>query len=134
MPGFVIENTGKILSKLDENAEKISVFGVAYKGNTDDARESPAFEIINGLKAAGYEIAIHDPHFDNPDYLDFDEATKDSSLVLILSDHNQFKDLDYAKLSENMKAKLIFDTKNIIKEVPEEFTLINYGNLYKFNK
>ena len=134
MPGFVIENTGKILSKLDENAEKISVFGVAYKGNTDDARESPAFEIINGLKAAGYEIAIHDPHFDNPDYLDFDEATEDSSLVLILSDHNQFKDLDYAKLSENMKAKIIFDTKNIIKEVPEEFTLINYGNLYKFNK
>ena len=68
MPGFVIENTGKILSNLDKEAEKISVLGVAYKGNTDDARESPAFEIINGLKAAGYEIAIHDPHFDNPDY------------------------------------------------------------------
>ena len=134
MPGFVIENTGKILSNLDADAEKISVFGVAYKGNTDDARESPAFEIITGLKAAGYEIAIHDPHFDNPEYFDFDEATKDSSLVLILTDHNQFKDLDYEKLSKNMKAKIIFDTKNIIKEVPEDITLINYGNLYKYNK
>ena len=134
MPGFVIENTGKILSKLDEDAEKISVFGVAYKGNTDDARESPAFEIITGLKAAGYEIAIHDPHFDNPDYLDFDEATKDSSLVLILTDHDQFKNLDYEALSKNMKTGIIFDTKNIIKEVPDEITLINYGNLYKYNK
>ena len=134
MPGFVIENTGKILSNLDADAEKISVFGVAYKGNTDDARESPAFEIITGLKAAGYEIAIHDPHFDNPEYFDFDEATKDSSLVLILTDHDQFKDLDYEKLSKNMKAKIIFDTKNIIKEVPEDITLINYGNLYKYNK
>ena len=33
-----------------------------------------------------------------------------------------------------MKTKIIFDTKNIIKDVPEEITLINYGNLYKFNK
>lgn len=133
MPGFVIENTGKILSNLDKEAKKISVFGVAYKGNTDDARESPAFEIITGLKAAGYEIAIHDPHFDNSEYLDFDEAIKDSSLILILTDHDQFKDLDYDLLSKNMKTKIIFDTKNIIKEVPEDFTLINYGNLYKFS-
>lgn len=134
MPGFVVENTGKILSKLDPEAIKISILGVAYKGNTDDARESPAFEIINGLKAAGYEIAIHDPHFDNPDYFDLDEATKDSSLVLILTDHNEFKDLDYGLLKRNMKTKLIFDTKNMIKEVPEDITLINYGNLYKYNK
>lgn len=133
MPGFVIENTGKILSNLDKEAKKISVFGVAYKGNTDDARESPAFEIITGLKVAGYEIAIHDPHFDNSEYLDFDEAIKDSSLILILTDHDQFKDLDYDLLSKNMKTKIIFDTKNIIKEVPEDFTLINYGNLYKFS-
>lgn len=132
MPGFVIENTGKILSKLDEDGEKISVLGVAYKGNTDDARESPAFEIIAGLKAAGYEIVIHDPHFDNPEYKDLEEATKDSSMVLILSDHNQFKELDYKLLINNMKTPIIFDTKNIIKEVPEEITLINYGNLYKF--
>ena len=132
MPGFVIENTGKILSKIDPDAHKISVFGVSYKGNTDDARESPAFEIIAGLKSAGYEIDIHDPHFDNPDYKDFDEATKDSSLVLILTDHNQFKDLDYETMDKNMKTKIIFDTKNIIKDVPEDVTLINYGNLYKF--
>ena len=132
MPGFVIENTGKILSKIDPDAHKISVFGVSYKGNTDDARESPAFEIIAGLKSAGYEIDIHDPHFDNPDYKDFDEATKDSSLVLILTDHNQFKDLDYETINKNMKTKIIFDTKNIIKDVPEDVTLINYGNLYKF--
>ena len=132
MPGFVIENTGKILSKIDPDAHKISVFGVSYKGNTDDARESPAFEIIAGLKSAGYEIDIHDPHFDNPDYKDFDEATKDSSLILILTDHNQFKDLDYETMNKNMKTKIIFDTKNIIKDVPEDVTLINYGNLYKF--
>ena len=66
------------------------------------------------------------------DYKDFDEATKDSSLILILTDHNQFKDLDYETINKNMKTKIIFDTKNIIKDVPEDVTLINYGNLYKF--
>ncbi len=132
MPGFVIENTGKILANLDKDADKISVFGVAYKGNTDDARESPAFEIIYGLKAAGYEVAIHDPHFDNPEYVSFDDAIKDSSLILILADHDQFKELDFESIKENMKIPVIFDTKNILKVVNEGITLINYGNLYKF--
>ena len=132
MPGFVIENTGRILAKLDEDAHKISVFGVAYKGNTDDARESPAFEIIHGLKAAGYEVAIHDPHFDNPEYVSFDEAIKDSSLILILADHDQFKDLDYEKIEKEMRTPIIFDTKNILKESDEGVELINFGNLYRF--
>ena len=132
MPGFVVENTGKILSNLDKDAEKIAILGVAYKGNTDDARESPAFEIINGLKSAGYEINIHDPHFDNPDYYSLEDACKDASMVLILTDHNEFKDLNYDVLKENMKTAIIFDTKNILKEAKDGITLINYGNLYKF--
>ena len=132
MPGFVIENTGKILANLDEDAEKISVFGVAYKGNTDDARESPAFEIIYGLKTAGYDVAIHDPHFDNPEYLSFEDAIKDSSLILILADHDQFKELDFEAIKENMKCPIIFDTKNILKTADDDITLINFGNLYKF--
>lgn len=132
MPGFVIENTGRILANLDKDAEKISVFGVAYKGNTDDARESPAFEIIYGLKSAGYDVAIHDPHFDNPEYLSFEDAIKDSSLILILADHDQFKELDYESIRENMKCPIIFDTKNILKTADDGITLINFGNLYKF--
>ena len=53
-------------------------------------------------------------------------------MILILSDHNQFKELDFDSIRKNMKTGLIFDTKNIINDVPEDITLINYGNLYKF--
>ena len=80
-----------------------------------------------------YEIAIHDPHIENPDFVSLDEATKDADLILVLCDHNEFKELDYDLISKNMANPIIFDTKNIIKEVPSEIKLFNYGNLYELN-
>ena len=80
-----------------------------------------------------YKIAIHDPHIDNPNFVDLNEATKDADLILILCDHNEFKELDYDLISKNMSNPIIFDTKNIIKEVPSEIKLFNYGNLYELN-
>ena len=127
MPDFVCENVAKIISK-----GKIAVFGVSYKGNTGDDRESPAYEIIAKL-STNYEIAIHDPHIENPNFTSFNEAVKDADLILVLCDHNEFKHLDYDYITENMTEPVIFDTKNIIKEVPDEITLYNYGNLYKLN-
>ena len=127
MPEFVVDNVKKIIS-----SGKIAVLGVSYKGNTGDDRESPAYEIIAGLKK-DYDIAIHDPHIDNPDFVSLDEATKDADLILILCDHNEFKDMDYDMIVKNMPKPVIFDTKNIIKEVPGEIKLFNYGNLNELN-
>lgn len=127
MPDFVCENVRKIISE-----GKIAVFGVSYKGNTGDDRESPAYEIIAKL-SANYEISIYDPHIENPNFVSFNEAIEDADLILVLCDHNEFKELDYDCISKNMSNAVIFDTKNIIKEVPDEIKLINYGNLYKLN-
>ena len=60
-------------------------------------------------------------------------ATKDADLVLILCDHDEFKKLDYGLIKNNMANPTIFDTKNIIREVPNEIKLYNYGNLYELN-
>jgi UDP-N-acetyl-D-mannosaminuronic acid dehydrogenase len=127
MPDFVVENAKKIIPN-----GKIAILGVSYKGNTGDDRESPAYEIIAKL-STNYEIAIHDPHITNPDFVSLDEATKDANLILVLCDHNEFKNLDYDLISKNMDNPIIFDTKNIIKEVPNEIKLYNYGNLYELN-
>ena len=127
MPDFVCENVKKIIKE-----GKIAVFGVSYKGNTGDDRESQAYEIIAKL-SANYEIAIHDPHIENPNFVSFNEAVENANLILVLCDHDEFKELDYDFIAKNMKKAVIFDTKNIIKEVPEEIKLINYGNLYKLN-
>ena len=127
MPQFVCDYVKKIIPD-----GKIALLGVSYKGNTGDDRESPAYDIIAGL-SDDYEIAIHDPHIENPDFVSLDEATKDANLILVLCDHNEFKELDYDLISKNMANPIIFDTKNIIKEVPSEIKLFNYGNLYELN-
>ena len=128
MPEFVCEKVKKIISK-----GIIEIFEVSYKGNTGDDRESPAYEIIAKLKQDGFDISIHDPHIKNDDYVSFDEATEDADLILILCDHDEFKYLNYNLIAKNMKKAIIFDTKNIINEVPNEITLYNYGNLYELN-
>ena len=128
MPEFVFENVEKIINK-----GKVAVLGVSYKGNTGDDRESPAYEIIAKLKNANYEIAVHDPHIANESFVSLDEATKNADLILILCDHNEFKELDYELIKKNMANPIVFDTKNIIKEVPQEIKLYNYGNLYELN-
>ena len=127
MPEFVCENVRKIIP-----TGKIAVLGVSYKGNTGDDRESPAYEIISKL-STDYEIAIHDPHIDNPNFTAFDEAVREADLILVLCDHNEFRHIDYNLIKESMNNPVIFDTKNIIKEVPHEIKLYNYGNLYELN-
>ena len=124
MPEFVCENVRKIIKK-----GKIAILGVSYKGNTGDDRESPAYEII-GILTKDYEIAIHDPHIDNPTFVSFKDAVSDADLILILCDHNEFKNLDYTLIHEDT---IIFDTKNIIYKVPDKIKLYNYGNLYELN-
>ena len=128
MPQFVYENVCKIIPE-----GKISIFGVSYKGNTGDDRESPAYEIIALLENKGYEIAIYEPHIERDNFVDFNEAIEGSNLILILADHNEFKEMDYESIKDKMETPIIFDTKNILEEVPKVIELYNYGNLYKLN-
>ena len=110
----------------------IAILGVTYKGNIGDTRESPAFEIIELLKSEGYNIKIHDPHVNNSDYLNFEEAIDDATICLVLTDHDEFKNLNYDLLISKMKIHLIFDTKNIVKNDRNDIEVVNYGNLYNY--
>ena len=125
MPNFVCENTRKIIQN-----GKIAILGVSYKGNTGDDRESPSYEIINNL-SKDYEIQIYDPHIKNPNFTTFENSISDADLILILCDHDEFKNLNWDLIMNKMNKKIIFDTKNIIKKVPDEIKLFNYGNLYE---
>lgn len=131
MPEYVVKYTKEILAKLGGN--KVTVFGLTYKGDVDDIRESPAFDIYELLrKEDGLEVNTYDPHV-KMDFVEKDmkSAVKDSSLVLVLSDHSEFKiltDNDF----ETMKDKVIFDTKNVVPNNFEEVQYFNYGNIQKF--
>ena len=128
MPQFVYEN----IKKITPNG-KIAILGVAYKGNTDDDRESPAFDIINFLENDGFEVAIYDPHIKNDKYVDFKNAIYGANLIVILCDHNEFKNMDYAIIKESMNNPIIFDTKNVVEQVPSDIKIYNYGNLFELS-
>ena len=61
MPQYVINESKKILETL--NGHKVVVFGLTYKGDVDDVRESPAFDIYNDLrKENDIQVEAYDPH------------------------------------------------------------------------
>ena len=131
MPKFVVENVNKLME--DVCGKVVTVFGLTYKGNVDDIRESPAMEIYGMLRAQSkYEVRAHDPHIDFDWVIQgMEEAVENSDLVLILSDHDQFKEFNNFDFI-GMSNKRILDTKNVVKSIPTNVTYINYGNLYQF--
>jgi len=131
MPSYVVNSINHLMKQV--NGKKISLFGLTYKGNVDDVRESPAMEIYEMLVEQNlFDVCAFDPHVE-AEFVekDMQVAVKDSDLIVILSDHNEFKQLPYQQL-DGMKHKRIFDTKNVVANVPESFDYINFGNLYQF--
>ncbi|WP_313537812.1 nucleotide sugar dehydrogenase [Enterococcus sp.] len=114
MPEFIMNKVEEILSI--HGGKKITILGLAYKGNIDDARESPAIEIVRRLKHKNqFDIVTYDPYVTTADTSDLDEALINSDLALVLCDHDEFKGLSSSSV-QNMKQKIIFDTKNIVTE------------------
>lgn len=133
MPAFVVDKVNMLLK--DVKDPKVAAFGVTYKGNVDDVRESPSFEIVEMLKGEGIHVQVYDPHVANPDYVDLDTAVTDADLVVVLTDHNEYKNMDHKHIASLMKTPVLFDTRNIIKEQTDSgLAIVNYGNLYQFKK
>ncbi|MEW4285813.1 nucleotide sugar dehydrogenase [Priestia koreensis] len=115
MPDFVYDQVNRLTSELP--TPKIAVFGLTYKGNIDDVRESPAIEIYEKLASnPRFNVVAHDPHVREEQVkfplVSFEEAVQDANLVLVLTDHNEFKQMDTAELVKRMATPVVFDTKN----------------------
>lgn len=131
MPHFVVENVGKLTVELKD--PRIAVFGLTYKGNIDDVRESPAIEIVEMLQSnPRFNLRVYDPHVKqeqvNFDLLSFEEAVEGAHLVLILADHQEFKTLTEDSFA-SMKTPVIFDTKNCLNIESETVKVLKLGNL-----
>lgn len=131
MPHFVVEQVKRLTAELE--SPKIAVFGLTYKGNIDDVRESPAIEIFEMLRRESrFDVHAYDPHV-RPEQVtfplaSFHEAVDGAHLVVILTDHQEFKTLT-AKDFKTMKTKVIFDTKNCLHMNEEDVTIYKIGDL-----
>lgn len=128
MPKYVIEKVNSIMESIQ--GKKLTVLGLTYKGNIDDIRESPALDIYHELKLKSkYEVVAQDSHV-QLDWVENDitKALENSDLALVLTDHNEYKDLaNY--VNGTMKQNIVFDTKNIVENT-EEIKYYNFNNIY----
>ena len=94
----------------------ITVLGVAYKGNVDDTRETPALNFIKLAENEGYEVKVHDPLVKSFEYeiLSLEAAVKDSDCLVIIIDHSKFKELEPGEIARLMRKRNVVDSRNIL--------------------
>ena len=114
----------RIVKHLKDKQGKIAALGLAFKNGTDDCRDSPAIQIINALLEKGAEISAYDPKSmanakdilgDKVAYAaTAEEAAKGADVIAILTEWEDFKALDWAKIATLAKGKTIVDLRNIL--------------------
>jgi UDP-N-acetyl-D-mannosaminuronic acid dehydrogenase len=81
-------------------------------------RESPSVEVVEHLEKLGVDYTAYDPHIKQNNLAkqtqSLEEAVNHADLIVILTDHNEFKTLDPKVVEGSMRTKMIFDTKNCI--------------------
>lgn len=101
----------------------VAAWGLAFKANTDDVRESPALQIVRLLLEKGARVKAYDPRAmenarkEMPD-LEYAEsaieAVKDADLLMILTDWDEFRLQDFRQVKEVMRGQGIIDTRNCL--------------------
>mgnify|MGYP001566491906 FL=1 len=117
---LLLKKISEILNQRIKN-KKICFLGVTFKANTDDMRDSSSLEMIPYLSKNGAKIKYYDPtgikkEFDKIKNVSFSKsisyAVKDSDLVILHTEWNDFKSINFKKLSTSKNLK-IYDMRNI---------------------
>ena len=130
----------KKITKNKFNNIQIGLLGISFKPNTDDVRESPGLKLAKDLSRTKAKIKIYDPkgmenakkelpksiEFCNNEY----EVAENSNLLVIVTEWNQFKNLDLLKIRKLMKIPVILDLRNIYSKeiIKDGFKYYSIGN------
>jgi len=118
----------------------LALWGLAFKANTDDVREAPAFDIIRELTAAGMRVQAFDPVAGgraqaelsgNPlvELMDSQYAAlAGADALAVVTDWNQFRNPDFAGIAKQLAEPVIFDGRNLYsRSLLSRFGLKHYG-------
>jgi UDPglucose 6-dehydrogenase len=116
------ENLSKRIIEVAKNRKNIGILGVTYKANTDDMREAPSLSIVPDLINKGFNVSIYDPQANKNGIKEFEEASweadiysvaKKSECIVILTEWNEFINMDLKKISDIMSQPIIIDFRNL---------------------
>ena len=124
MPEYVVERTAEALNSARKalNGSRVHVFGVAYKRDVNDMRESPALDIMELLIRRGASVSYTDPYVPvlehgtlNLKSVAEEQSADGADCALIITDHKVF---NYEKIAKAFP--LIVDTRNALKKMESE--------------
>jgi UDPglucose 6-dehydrogenase len=125
----------------DLKGKKIALWGVAFKANTDDIRETPAIYMVKALSDAGAEVVFYDPVADdNFEILAKEQkfnavkneskygTLEDADALLVLTEWKEFRMPDFIEIKNRLKSPVIFDGRNLYKtKYMREFEFTYYA-------
>lgn len=114
---------GLLTDALNDNEKsvknsKVVVLGLSYKENVGDDRESPSEELINELEHYQARVTIVDPYIEETNVYgtlesDVYQALEDADALVLMTAHQEFRDLDFEKANKLMKIPIIVDARRI---------------------
>ncbi len=116
MPEFVLKRISTIMKENGiTDPAKVGIYGMTYKENVDDVRESPTLQMLECMeKHLAHGVKVYDPYVTanicENQYHDFDKFLNDVEIVVIMVGHDEIKTAD-----DKLKGKLILDTRNVCK-------------------
>ena len=123
MPDFVLERIYNIMKEKGiKEVSKVGFYGLTYKENVDDVRESPTLQMLESMERhLAHGVKVYDPYIKTDmvenQYHDLDAFLGDVELVVLLVGHDEIKE-NMDKLS----GKVILDTRNICN-LPDTYRL-----------
>jgi UDPglucose 6-dehydrogenase len=117
----------RVLNKLREilgnfRGRTIGLLGLSFKPNTDDMRDAPSIELAHMLENEGAHIKVYDPVampnakkiLKTVTYCDTPYAVaEDADAVILVTEWNEFKQLDMQRIVKSMRQPVLFDARNI---------------------
>ncbi|MCH7700085.1 MAG: UDP-glucose/GDP-mannose dehydrogenase family protein [Planctomycetes bacterium] len=115
----------KITRRFDDQLTDltVAVWGIAFKPNTDDIRDGPAVDLIDGLLDRGASVRLHDPqamgqararYEDRIEYFDdCYEAIDGANALAICTEWNEFRSPDFDRIRNGLAQPIIFDGRNL---------------------
>jgi UDPglucose 6-dehydrogenase len=118
----------------DVRGRAFAVWGLSFKPRTDDMREAPSLTVVEGLLKAGAQVRVHDPEAlaearryfgDRVRYCEINyDALEGADALLILTEWNEFRRPDFARMKKLLKQPLVFDGRNLYE--PGEMAEIGF--------
>lgn len=118
MPFYTANKVKEIMEAKGIQHPRVAALGLAFKANIDDMRESPSMEVIAHIKSFNYDLSAFDPHIKENKFAQqtqsLKEAVAHADMLVILTDHKYFKELDPNSIADKPRTKVVLDTKNCI--------------------